>query len=173
MKRWSGKPTIAATAALALLAGREVSLASGAAADEQPEIVIVTHTSVPLESVRKSDLAQVFLGLRTSLGGVNVTPINVPPTEARQSFLKRLTGMSANRIEEHYIALVLRGEGRRPLTVDGPTDVPRLAFEAKRIVAWLPRAQYDALTETQKSLLKILTVDGRAPGESDYWFRRR
>lgn len=168
MKRWNGKSTILA-GALCLVH----SAALGAELDTRPEIVVVTHTSIPLESVGKKELTQLFLGLRTSIGKVRLSPLDLAATELRQGYLERLTGMSWARLEEHYMGLVLRGEGRRPPRVGNAKDVARLAFEVKRVIAWLPRSEFEGLDARQRAVLKVLAVDGKKPGEDKYLFRAK
>jgi hypothetical protein len=146
--------------ALSILAPGKSSLASAAAGKH---LVIIMGASSPVTDVSSAVLRRAFLGEAADMGGgKRFIALNHPPSSAvRVSFDKLVLGLSAEQVGAFWIDRKIRAESSAPRAVPSPEL-------AARIVASLPGAVTYATPELVTPQVKVLTVDGKAPGSAGY-----
>jgi ABC-type phosphate transport system substrate-binding protein len=132
--------------------------ASGAAS-----LVVIVAAAAPVKDISAANLRRAFLGegLATP-DGKRFIPLNHPPgTPTRAAFDKAVLGLAADQVGAFWIDRKIRDQSPPPRTAPSP-DL------AARIAASLPGAiTYVAPTMVNASV-KVLTIDGKAPGQAGY-----
>jgi len=119
--------------------------------------------SSPVSNVSSAVLRRAFLGEAADMGGgKHFIAVNHPPSSAvRVSFDKLVLGLSAERVGAFWIDRKIRAESSAPRAVPSPEL-------AARIVASLPGAVTYATPALVTPHVKVLTVEGKAPGSPGY-----
>jgi hypothetical protein len=143
------------------LAGALTGPASRADAADVPLAVIVGEAS-PLTNLSKSALRRAFLSEPTVEAGVKLLPLNQNPgTSERSRFDSAILGLQPDDMPRFWIDQRIRGQG------SPPRAIPSVALLG-RLLAQLPGAiSYVKATEVPAGV-KVLTVDGRKPGQPGY-----
>jgi len=147
-----------------------MSLGSMAAANQ--DIVVVTHTDTGITNVDKIELGRLYLSVSRELGGVTIKAVNQSVEGLKLDFLSALTGMSDRDIESHFVALDMRGEGRWPPEVDDTEALVKLLIKYKKAVGWMTVEEFSELPERARSVLNVLSIDGKTAGEEGYVLNR-
>jgi ABC-type phosphate transport system substrate-binding protein len=107
-------------------------LAMAGAAPAADAYVIVIHPSVPGASVRRSDLAAVFLRKATRWGdGSLAVPVDQSGTSTvRSAFSQAVLQMPVTAVVQYWQKQMFTGSGLRPPAVRG-SDAEVIAFVAK------------------------------------------
>lgn len=139
-------------------------------------LVVVAHRDVTLTDASLQALGRVFLGQLRELGGVKVTPVVLGDKAVRTQAIARLSGRAPQAVEEHFVKLELRAEGRWPGLVASGAELLTRATEAvgsgaPAVVACLTHAEYLGLSAGVRAQLGALTIDGKAPGQPGYPFQ--
>jgi hypothetical protein len=125
-------------------------------------VAVVTHRESPLTAVDIEQLRRLYLGqVQTLPNRTKVQLIESP--SARAAFYRSVLGMTPDRLRRHWIGLVFQGEGATPPTEITPVE-ELLKFVAANRVAFVDAALVD-------QSVKVLTVAGRRPSDSDYPIR--
>ena len=147
-----------------LLLGR---LGSSGAAQATGDVAVVVHPDVPLDNLTVSELRRVVLGDREFWpAGVRITLlIRAPVAHERDVVLKNLCQMTEAQFRQHWIGKVFRAD---------TALAPKIVYSAEMAVAMVNRFP-GAIAFVDASLLskglKVVKVDGRAPGEAGYMLR--
>lgn len=149
-------------------------LAAPAASAQQ--LLMVVHRDASLSDVSRQSLSRVFLGQLRDLGGVKVTPVVLGDKSARLQLVARLSSRTPEAVEEHFVKLELRAEGRWPaLSSSGTELVGRISESASAnapaIIAAVGQAQYQALSPGDRAQLTVLSIDEKAPTDPAYPFQ--
>ena len=100
------------------------------------DIVVIVNSSSALSSVKKSDLARVFLGKSNDLPGAGkVVPINLVATsKTREAFDKKMLNRSPAQMKSYWSRQLFSGEGTPPDEVKTDADMlQRISSDAKTI----------------------------------------
>ena len=146
-----------------LLLGR---LGSSGAAQATADVAVVVHPDVPIDNLTVSDLRRVVLGDREFWpAGVRITLlIRAPVAHERDVVLKNLCQMTEAQFRQHWIGKVFRAD---------TALAPKIVYSAEMAVAMVNRFP-GAIAFVDASLvkgLKVVKIDGRAPGEPGYMLR--
>ena len=153
-------------AALALLI--VLALLAGAPAHAQNgDIAVVVHPAVGVDGLSLADLRRILLGDREFWpSGERVTLLlRAPVARERDAAVRDVCQMSEAQFRQHWIAKVFRAET--------PTG-PKIVYSAQMALDQIARTP-GALTFVDASAApkgaKILTIDGRSPGQAGYRLR--
>lgn len=125
-------------------------------------LVVVIAPAFPVKDISLANLRRAFEGLATEVGGKKVIPINHPTgTPARTSFDRVVLGLEPAAVGQFWVDRRIRAEGAPPKTVPSP----ELAL---RVVASLVGAITYVAPELANASVKVLTIDGKAPGQPGY-----
>jgi ABC-type phosphate transport system substrate-binding protein len=127
-------------------------------------IAVIVHMSNPINDLSADDLRRLFLGSITIFEhGERV--ILVESSADRTRFYRSALGMSEDRLKRHWIARVFAGQAGSP-----PQEI-RDDTELRRYVATHPGAIAFVRASEMDRAVKVLTIDGRTPRDSDYPIR--
>lgn len=144
-------------AALALLAAAPLPAAAA-----EPVAVIVdpgnSRTDVSAEELRS-----IFLGKRRDWSdGTRIVALDLPAgAAARNDFYRDALGMEARDVEQYWMEAKIRGAAGAPREAPTAGAAVKLVSRVKGAVAYVPLSQVD-------DSVKVLTVDGVAPGKPGY-----
>lgn len=151
---------LAAVAVCLLVAGAVASARTSAPED----IAVVVHPDVPVDNLSFAELRRVLLGDREFWSsGVRVTLlIRAPVARERDIVVKNICEMSEAQFRQHWIAKVFRNET--------PTG-PKIVYSAEMAIDQVTRTP-GAITFVEASqvtkAMKVLKIDGLAPGQAGY-----
>ena len=143
------------------------SFGSSGAAQATGDVAVVVHPDVPVDNLTVSELRRVVLGDREFWpGGVRITLlIRAPVAHERDVVLKNLCQMTEAQFRQHWIGKVFRAD---------TALAPKIVYSSEMTVTMVNRFP-GAIAFVDASLvgkgLKIMKVDGRAPGEAGYMLR--
>jgi ABC-type phosphate transport system substrate-binding protein len=159
LKRWTLLAVMAG-----LLLGR---LPPPAAAQATGDVAVVVHPDVPVDNLTVSELRRVVLGDREFWpAGARITLLlRAPVAHERDVVLKNLCQMTEAQFRQHWIGKVFRAD---------TALAPKIVYSAEMAVAMVNRFP-GAIAFVDASLvgkgLKVVKIDGRAPGETGYVLR--
>lgn len=135
--------------------------ASGQAA---PDIAVVVHPDVPVDSLTYTELRRVLLGDREFwTSGQRITLlIRAPIARERDVLVKGVCEMTEAQFRQHWIAKVFRNET--------PTG-PKIVYSTEMAIDQVTRTP-GAIAFIEASrvtpAMKVLKIDGKAPGQPGY-----
>jgi hypothetical protein len=146
-----------------------VGLAAGAApaAQAAPDIAVVAHPDVPLDNLTIADLRRMLLGDREFwASGMRVRLlIRAPVARERDVVVRGVCEMTEAQVRQHWIGKVFRADA-----VSGP----RIVYSSEMAIdqtSRTPGAIAFVPAPVPGTRVKVLTIDGRAPGQSGYPLR--
>jgi len=151
------RTTTALTLVASLLAWDSLSHAAA-------QIAIIVHHDNPVRDLPLATLRRLYFGQTTTFSnGERVVLLECTPLQA--AFYRKTLGMSPELLHRHWIGLVFQGEDAIP-----PQPLPD-DESVKRFVAEHPGAIGFVDVRTADATVKVLTVNGRAPGDANYPLR--
>ncbi len=141
------------------------STASGA--PDSPELAVVVNKSNSLDSVTSAELRALMLGEKSRWpdGKRAVAVETAPDSPEKALLLKSVVKMSDAILKRYYLQAAFTGKEVSP-----PKDVPSSAA-LKQFVASSPGAIGCILASQVDDKVKVLKVDGMAPGQDGYKLR--
>ena len=142
------------------LAGRE---GIPAAMAQTGEVAVVVNGKNPVDNLSRPELRKIFAGEKRSWPGSLPIKLFVraPGTRERATLLK-LLGMSESEYKEYWTAKVFRGEAQAE-----PNGLPSNGMQ-KEAIAVYPGAVALVNIQDVKPGMKVVKVDGHAPGDAGY-----
>lgn len=145
---------------LALAASLTCEIAPIAAVAEP--IAIVVDRDNPKSDISLEELRSLFLGERKNWpDGSRAVPVDVDWDSARVTFSRAALQMNKNEVDTWWVDQQVRGHDMAPRVVSSPRLAVKLVARMRGAVSYVPRSRVD-------SSIKVLTVDGKAPGEPGY-----
>ena len=141
-----------------------VLLLPGMAAAPATDVAIVAHPDVPLDNLSFADLRKLLLGDRQFwTSNVRVTLlIRAPVSRERDVLLTKIYQMSEAQFRQYWIGKVFRAE-----TSGGPKIVYSNDMAASLVGSIPGSVAFVDAAQIPKGL-KVLKIDGKAPGEKGY-----
>ena len=133
----------------------------------EPELAVVVHKSTTVDAVSSGDLRLMILGEKSKWpDGKKVTAIETPlDSPERALLLKTVCKMTDAVLKRYYMHAAFTGT-----EISAPKEVA--SSEAlKQFVARTPGAIGCILASDVDDTVKVLKVDGAAPGEAAYKLR--
>lgn len=146
---------------VALLIGRPATPAAG---QSTPDIAVVVNQDVKVDNLTRAELRRVLLGDREFWpSGVRVALlIRAPIARERDAALKDICQMTEAQFRTYWISKVFRAEiGSGPKIM----FTPQMALEQ---VARTSGAITFVETPVTVTGVKVLRIDGKAPGQAGY-----
>jgi len=156
-----------AAALLALVCVLAAVLASPAVAQGQADIAVIVHPGVTVENLPLADLRRILTGDREFWpGGGRVTIfIRAPVARERDAAIRDVCQMTEAQFRQHWIAKVFRAEA--------PSG-PKIVYSNESAIEQVSRTP-GAIAFVQSPVtakgVKVVKIDGRAPGQSGYRLR--
>lgn len=131
------------------------------------DIAVVVHPDTPVSGLTLDEVRQVFRGERQYWNkSVPVVLImRAPVSRERDAVLKTLFQMSDTQFKQYWVAKIFRAEA-----ASGPKIVYSNGV-ASQLLAAVPGAIAFMDSKDVKPGLKVLTIDGKLPGDPKYPLR--
>jgi hypothetical protein len=149
-----------------------LSLLSGlcvcSSADEPVDLAVVVNKSTTPETVDLGELRQMIIGdrLKWRIDGQPVIAVQTPPDSPERTIaMKTVYRMNDAALRRYYMLAVFNGK-----ELAQPRDVASAAA-LKKFVAATPGAIGFILASQVDDSVKVLKVDGAAPGDPAYKLR--
>ncbi len=148
-------------ACLLVLPGAMTSSGQGA------DIAVVVHPEVPVDNLTIPELRRILLGDREFWpSGVRVTLlIRAPVARERDVAVQSVCQMTEAQFRQHWVGKVFRADTQ---------NRPKIVYSQDMALDQVSRVP-GAITFVQASQagknVKVLRIDGRAPGQSGYQLR--
>ena len=142
-------------------------LTSSGAAQAPSDVAVVVHADVPVDNLTVNELRRVVLGDREFWpAGVRITLLlRAPVAHERDVVLKALCQMTEAQFRQHWIGKVFRAD---------TALAPKIVYSTEMASDMVNRFP-GAIAFIDASLvgkgLKVVKIDGRAPGEKGYALR--
>jgi hypothetical protein len=135
---------------------------SGYAGQANAFAVVVAKGS-PIDDLSIHDLKHLYMGdLINGPGGKRLVPLALPTNSAdRMAFDKAVLGMSAEQAARFWVDRKIRGQSGAPKSLDSADLVQRVVSKLDGGIGYVPIGQ---VTKD----VKIVRVDGKAPGDGGY-----
>jgi ABC-type phosphate transport system substrate-binding protein len=136
----------ARTATLLAVAALVVGEARSAADSGSPEVVVVVAAGQPVETLARTELADIFLGRASRFpDGRPAVPIDQREgSPARAVFYTAFLGRSAAQMKAHWSKIVFTGRGSPPREAPDGAAVRQLIAEDPQAIGYLDRDLVDA-----------------------------
>jgi phosphate transport system substrate-binding protein len=133
---------------------------------QNQDVAVVVNPKNPVNDITRTELRKIFAGeKRTWARGVSIKLVVRVPGSLERVVLLRLLGMSENEYKQYWIAQVFHGEAQAE-----PVALFSNGMQ-KEAVAAFPGAIALVTLGDVKPGMKVLKVDGHAPGEPGYSLR--
>lgn len=136
-------------------------------ADEPAALAVVVNKANSPETVDLGDLRRMILGEKSKWSnGEAVVAVQTPPNSPeREMMIKTVTKMSDPALKRYYMLAIFNGkEIAQPRAVDSAADLVKF-------VATNPGAVGCVFASEVDGSVKVLKVDGIAPGDPGYKLR--
>lgn len=130
-------------------------------------LAVIVHRSNPTDELSLAELRSIFMGERQRWSnGRRITLLQQEPGQPeRDATLRLVYGMSESEVDHHFLRAVYRGQVLSPpKRLSSPERVRRFVFNVPGAIGCVPVAEAD-------DSVKVLRVDGHAPGEPGYPLR--
>jgi len=137
------------------------------AAQPSSDVAVVVHPDVPVDNLTMPELRRLVLGDREFWpASIRVTLlIRAPVAKEREVILKNVCQMSEAQFRQHWIAKVFRAD---------TAVAPKIVYSTEMSVDMANRIPGAiAFVEAARvgRNLKVVKIDGKAPGDRDYPLR--
>jgi len=155
------------TRSAALAAALVLSVQAPIAAQPSSDVAVVVHPDVPVDNLTMPELRRLVLGDREFWpASIRVTLlIRAPVAKEREVILKNVCQMSEAQFRQHWIAKVFRAD---------TAVAPKIVYSTEMSVDMANRIPGAiAFVEAARvgRNLKVVKIDGKAPGDRDYPLR--
>lgn len=139
-----------------------VLLQPGAHAAGKPLVVIIS-ASAPVKDISLGLLRRAFLGeVAEYVSGKRLLPINHPPgTPSRGEFDQAVLGLKPAEMGRFWIDRRIRDQPPPPRAAPNAELVVRLVMSLPGAISYAP-------PELVNDKVRVLTIDGKAPGQPGY-----
>ncbi len=126
-------------------------------------LAVVVAKDSPITDLSLATLKRLYLGEHVNApGGKRLIPLNhAALSQDRVGFDRAVLGMSAEAVARYWIDRKIRGQSGPPKAVQ-PTDM------LQRVVSHLEGSISYVRRDEVRPELKIVRIDGRAPGDPNY-----
>jgi ABC-type phosphate transport system substrate-binding protein len=129
-------------------------------------IAVVISENNPTTNLGSSDLRKIFAGeKRTWSNGVAIKIFVRGPGTLERDSLLNLLRMTEAEYRQHWVAQVFRGDAQSE-----PVTLPSNGMQREAVRAFPGAIELVNMGDV-KAGMKVLKVDGRAPGENGYALR--
>ena len=129
--------------------------------DASGQIVMIVHSDYSQDDISVETVRRLYTGTITRLpDGTRVILTEYAPVRAM--FYRAVSNMTIDEVRRRWLRIVFSGAGGRPPTefVD-VEDLKRFVANTRGALGFMPWSEVD-------DRVKVLTVDGRAPGDPGY-----
>lgn len=119
----------------------------GGSAAAQQTFAVITHPSVGADQLTKSEVADVFLGKMTIVGGSAVKLFILPPDHAvSQRFFETALQTTANRFHQTWLRNAFSGGGATPSRMGSNAEVIRAVAATPGAIGYIAMTSATSLS---------------------------
>lgn len=131
---------------------------------QQEPLLVVVAASLGASNIELSALRRAFQGYSVELVGKRLVPLNQAlQAPARTQFDKLVLGLTPEQVGRYWIDRRIRDSVQSPRTIPSPELIVRVVASIPGAIGYVSIAR-NALP----SQVRVLSVDGKLPGERDY-----
>ncbi|MGI4860656.1 MAG: phosphate ABC transporter substrate-binding protein [Janthinobacterium lividum] len=109
------------------------------------DVVVVVSASSAINNLSEQDVAAIFLGRCSDVGGAILVPIDQPEDSVqRHDFYQRLTGKSAAQLKAYWSRIIFTGAGQPPREVAGDAATKLALAKDKAAIGYMDASSLDA-----------------------------
>lgn len=102
------------------------------------EVVVIVNAASPITSASADDIAQVFLGKSTELGGNEVVAVDQSEGNASRSvFYTKVVQKEPSQLTAYWSRLIFTGKGAPPKQVGGDADVAEAVLDDESALGYV------------------------------------
>lgn len=102
------------------------------------EVVVIVNAASPVASASADDIAQVFLGKSTELGGSEVVAVDQSEGNAsRNVFYTKVVQKEPSQLTAYWSRLIFTGKGTPPKQVGGDADVAEAVLDDESALGYV------------------------------------
>lgn len=119
------------------------------------QVVVIVNPKSPTTSMTASQVADIFLGRKTTLpSGATAAAVDQPPSSAvRDPFYLKVTGMNPPQVKAAWSRMVFSGKGTPPKELASSVEVKRFVAANPNAIGYIEKSAVDG------SIKVILQVD--------------
>lgn len=102
------------------------------------EVVVIVNSAASLNSATADDVAQVFLGKRTNIGGVDLVAVDQSEGSAsRNTFYDKVVQKNGSQLNGYWSRLIFTGKGAPPKQVGSDAEVAEAVAEDEEAIGYV------------------------------------
>lgn len=105
------------------------------------DMVVIANTSVP--SADLADVRKVYLGKKTRIADVAVTPILNQDPNLTQEFLDKVVGQSNNAFQAYWVDKVFTGQATKPREMSNDAAIKAYVATTPGAIGYINRSSVD------------------------------
>ena len=87
------------------------------------DVVLVTNRSVPVTTLSRQDVKNIFLSKKKNVGGVTIKLTALKDDSLTEQFLKAYVGKTPSQFSSYYKKLVFTGKGKPPKSMGSEAEM--------------------------------------------------
>ena len=129
------KRLISSAVAACFLSGTTVSMA---------DIAIIVNPESGITSADAKQIAAVFLGKRSKVGGESVVPVDQEEgQDSRDEFYTKVVGKTASQLNSYWSRLIFTGKGMPPDQVSADAEVVEVVADDVEMIGYVSPGAVD------------------------------
>lgn len=122
-----------------------LALTLSASAHATAEVVLVVSAKSAVQSLPRSEIAEIFLGRTTRFpNGQRVVPLDQEVGSAdRDEFYTNFVGISSVQLKAHWSKVIFTGRGKPPKTVANGIEARKLIASNPQSIGYIDRSLID------------------------------
>ena len=101
------------------------------------DVQVVANSALTVSELRADELKDIFLGGRTSVGGVGVEAVFAESGAAHETFLRTYLGKSDTTLRNYFKTLVFTGRGTQPKAFGSDAEVLKYVASTKGAIGYV------------------------------------
>ena len=102
------------------------------------EVVVIVNSAASVNSATADDVAQIFLGKRTNIGGVDLVAVDQSEGSAsRNTFYDKVVQKNGSQLNAYWSRLIFTGKGAPPKQVGSDAEVAEAVAEDEEAIGYV------------------------------------
>ncbi|HPW68782.1 MAG: substrate-binding domain-containing protein [Deltaproteobacteria bacterium] len=117
------------------------------------EVMVVANDSVPVESLSRDAVQEIFLGRKTRWSdGQKIVLATLKEGDDHRDFLRMYVGKTPHQFQNYWKSQVFTGRGKAPDAFTSPDELAEFVANTPGAIGYLPQRAY-------QNQLKILMIE--------------
>jgi ABC-type phosphate transport system substrate-binding protein len=120
---------------------------------EADDVVIITNKSVPIDTLKKEDIKNIFIGKMTRWNdNEKINFVTLPKSKIHEGFLKKFVKKTPEQYSRHWKKQIFTGKGNKPRSFKTEESLIDYVASTKGAIGYVS-------PELINDKIKVLTVD--------------